>query len=1141
VDVICRVSHLGVVLEQHPEVLLGATDCGADSLVGRRLAEWVGADAESAVEDAITRAAERDEAVACEWRSDEHPRGWWRGTFIRVGPDDVIVVLRDLTPERCRTEAEALVTELQRRLLGSAGAPPNDAVIAGLRRATDFVGARGVIVAAIDNETNELSRLYEWTPDDTQVPIPNVPAGKLTWLSRTLPQFSHPVVLDTADLPADASVLRWLADERELAAMALIPMTHDAATIGVAGMGFPERPARVARLRVGALGGLGTVLSDVVERRRLETAHRESAVRLEALVEHTRELIAVIAADGHVQYVSPIAARLAGYIRDSYRAEDDPIAHVVPADRAALAQAFQASLEEPGKPIAVAFGSRSEDGRRFQVEGTFTNLLHVDGVKGVVLNARDVTEQRAATAALERRAELDALAAAISRDLLDVPPTQIVDATREALGRIASHLGADAATLGRKEDNDWFRRVCSWHEPRTDPLSADAPEYFPPEAFPWIVAAVADGQTAVLYHAEELPREAVRERELLARVGAKSAALVSVHSGGDLTGYITLYWREQAADEGAEVLAPVRVIGDVLTVAYDRAQSELARAEADARADARFRSLVEHASDGIIVFGPSGVVEFASPSVEQIYGRTPGELIGLHGSELIPAGSAEAARRVNEQLVGESGRVVAFEARITHANGEPRWVEATVTNLVDNEDVNAYVLNVRDVSERKQFEQELEHQALHDSLTDLPNRALLVDRLEQALARAHRNGRPVGLLFLDLDRFKYVNDSRGHGSGDELLRMVAERIRGAIRPADTVARFGGDEFVVLLDEGGSAELLLVAVERVRSALEPPFLLGGVETFVTASIGIASSQPGQERADEIIRDADAAMYRAKDRGRDRYEMFDPSIHARAVAHLETTNALCSALVDEDLRLHYQPIVRIEDGRILGLEALLRWQQGDGTVSLPEGLIAVAEETGLIVPIGAWVLDEACRQMTAWTRASGQERGPGIGVNLSVRQLREPDLVAQVDEVSRRHGVDPSRLMFEITESVLADDTGGILETLHGLRGLGVRLVIDDFGTGYSSLAYLKRLPVMALKIDQAFVDGLGDDAEDTAIVTAIVGVARGLDLEVVAEGVETERQVDELRRLGVAYAQGFYFAPPAPADAWEGFVGGFRRG
>jgi diguanylate cyclase (GGDEF)-like protein len=435
----------------------------------------------------------------------------------------------------------------------------------------------------------------------------------------------------------------------------------------------------------------------------------------------------------------------------------------------------------------------------------------------------------------------------------------------------------------------------------------------------------------------------------------------------------------------------------------------------------------------------------------------------------------------------------------------------------------------RDVTEQRRFEAALAHQATHDTLTDLPNRALLLDHLDLALARADRDTSVVALVFLDLDRFKSVNDTYGHDIGDDLLIAVAARITDVLRPGDTVARLGGDEFVILCEDVVDEHHAVAIAQRILSLIEAtPFNLRGSEVDITASAGIAISPGGSDAHPEaLLRDADAAMYRAKDAGRDRLELFDESMRRRAAERLILAEELSGAIDNAEIVIHYQPCVCLQSGKVVAVEALARWQHPERGLLAPTEFIGLAEDTGLIVGLGLRVLSDACAQAKQWLDDYGPD-APRVHVNLSARQLTAPNLSLLVRSVLEATGLTADRLCLEITESVLMEDAPTVIDAVRRLKDIGVSLAIDDFGTGYSSLSYLRRFPVDVLKVDQSFVDGLGPDSDDSAIVAAIVNLARILDLEAVAEGVETPDQLALLRELGCAAAQGYLFARPVPA-------------
>jgi diguanylate cyclase (GGDEF)-like protein/PAS domain S-box-containing protein len=464
---------------------------------------------------------------------------------------------------------------------------------------------------------------------------------------------------------------------------------------------------------------------------------------------------------------------------------------------------------------------------------------------------------------------------------------------------------------------------------------------------------------------------------------------------------------------------------------------------------------------------------------------------------------------------------------------QSRWRREFPAGDLDFAQALANVLG--DAFERQLADDDTRHRALHDPLTGLPNRVLFMDRLQQALERLRRRRSPTAILVLDIDRFQLVNDSLGHQIGDELLSAAAPRLKQAVRSSDTVARFGGDEFGILLEEIEGEREAVEMAQRIAGVFTRPFVLGGNEHFVTVSIGIALAMGG-ELAEDVIRNADAAMYRAKERGRARYELFDEGMRGRAMSRLRVENDLRRALERDELTLDYQPMVSCRDHSIVGVEALIRWEHPERGRIAPGDFIPVAEENGLIEPIGRWVLETACRQGARWYHQRPDAVPISMSVNLSAVQVASRGLADTVDSALRASGLDPSCLTLEITESIMLGDTEGLTETLDALKAIGVRLMLDDFGTGYASLSYLTRLPIDALKVDRSFIDGLGTEPRDTAITEAIVAMSHALSLEVVGEGAETELQVAELGRLGCDYVQGFHFSRPLPAEAVTEMLG-----
>jgi len=548
-------------------------------------------------------------------------------------------------------------------------------------------------------------------------------------------------------------------------------------------------------------------------------------------------------------------------------------------------------------------------------------------------------------------------------------------------------------------------------------------------------------------------------------------------------------------------------------------------------AEERFRSLLETAPDAIVIVDEGGHIVLVNSQTERLFGYPREDLIGEPVELLVPKrfASGHPARRTafaGDPHARPMGGDLDLYAR--RKDGSEFPVEISLSPL-ETEDGTLFSSAIRDVTERKLARDALAHQARHDSLTGLPNRSLLIDRLEHAIDRSRRSHSAIAVLFLDIDDFKLVNDTLGHEAGDRLLVEMTPRLRAALRPGDTVARFGGDEFVVLCEDLSSADDAMRIAERIASACSRPLMLGPHQHLVTISAGIVVVENGSSTATGLLRDADAAMYRAKAMGKGRVELFDEGMHERLIERIAIESALRHALEQNEFRLHYQPVISLDRGGIIGVEALLRWQHPEQGLLEPAAFMQVAESTGLIVPIGEWAIEEACRQAADWRDARGPGQPPlSVSVNLSARQIARSDIASAVTRILDRTGLDAGLLELEITERALLADAEASAVTLRELKAVGVRLVLDDFGTGYSSLSYLKRFTIDALKIDRSFVDGLGGDAENAAIISAVLSMAQALHVGVTAEGVETPEQLARLRGSGCEFAQGYLFSQPIPA-------------
>jgi diguanylate cyclase (GGDEF)-like protein/PAS domain S-box-containing protein len=544
---------------------------------------------------------------------------------------------------------------------------------------------------------------------------------------------------------------------------------------------------------------------------------------------------------------------------------------------------------------------------------------------------------------------------------------------------------------------------------------------------------------------------------------------------------------------------------------------------------ARFESIIENSSDLIFLTGASGEPQYCSPSAAHFFGVTAEDFCSKPLDRFLYPDDVDVALDALATLL-VAGAIPPFDVRVRHADGGWRTLEMTADDLSVPSGPPSVAWHSRDVTVRRTLEEQLARQAFEDSLTGLANRALLLDRLGHALTRDGRNVDSVAVLMIDLDGFKSINDGLGHDAGDHALNEIAARIVRSARPSDTVARLGGDEFVVLLESLSAPTIIDDVASRILDIVRQPFVLHGKTVRISASIGIAVSVGASSTPISLLRDADIAMYAAKAAGRDRYHFFDTSMHSRANEEFGLINDLNRALERRELILYYQPSIDLDGERLEGVEALLRWRHHETGLIMPDVFIPIAEQTGLIVPIGRWVLQQACAQAVAWRHAMKQGQPFVMEVNVSGRQLNHKSLVADVAHILADSGLEPENLVLEITESVLMDDIDVAVQRLRELKDIGVSIAIDDFGTGYSSLAYLRQLPIDILKIDKTFVDAAsaGNPGGD-AILRAILDLGKGLELKTIAEGVEEASQANYLKNLGCDSAQGYLYARPMPPD------------
>jgi diguanylate cyclase (GGDEF)-like protein/PAS domain S-box-containing protein len=833
-------------------------------------------------------------------------------------------------------------------------------------------------------------------------------------------------------------------------------------------------------------------------------------------LEHASDVITVLDAEGRVVYSSPAGQRMFGYPPGFWMGHN-VFELVHPEDAPRVTEVFLRHLTAPGLIEPVEFRMRHADGGWRSVEAIGNNLLDDPAVAGMVVTTRDVTDRHEAEAALRAS---DARFRSLVQRSYDVIAVCDPDGTvRYVTPSVETVLGLTPGEVVGTNGLDFA------HPDDRHDLAASLARLLDGTSPQRAVEFRARHKDGSWRYVELVPTNLVDDPAVAGIVLNVRDITERKRAEEELRLLQTIVLAiDEAVDLGAALEVTVQRLCDVTGWACGAAWtpmpdgSALQLRRSWCRDDPRLQAFCDD---------------------RQTLELPPG--VGLPGRVWA---SGEPSLATHAPAEDSSARLAGLEVGVAVPVLADREVVAVlelfnVTEASDDRRVLRLVAAVASqlgtVIERKRAQERLAHQALHDPLTELPNRALFLDRLALALARLRRKPSSLAVLFADVDRFKVVNDSLGHDAGDRLLVSLARRLRDVLRPGDTLARFGGDEFAVLCEDVPEGNVSGIA-DRMMDALEEPFVAGAREVFVSMSVGIALARSPDQRPEALLRDADAAMYLAKDRGRARYEVFDEAMRDESTERLLLENALRRAPERGELRALYQPIVRLADGAMIAAEALVRWVHPERGLLEASQFVPLAEETGIIVPIGAWVLEEACREAATWP---GNGDAAAVSVNLSARQLSRPDLVDAVAAALEHSGLDADRLWLEITESVLMEDADTAVAALERLRGLGVHLCVDDFGTGYSSLAYLRRFPVDALKVDRSFVAGLGEDPEDSAIVEAVVSMAHSLRLSVVAEGVETDDQLNRLRDLGCELAQGFYFAAPVPASALDPFSAGSR--
>ena len=1003
----------------------------------------------------------------------EAPEGYWVLTVREV--TEFHHAREELARSRARRE---LVARIASEFVDALDDEIDDAVEQVLALVCEHTGGDRAYVCRIDLEQGRLWRTHGWARDATAFASPvgaELPTSHFPMWHDLMVRFEPVVVDDATSMEPSWVAERSALESLGIGAMAAVPLVRERTLIGFLAIdvyerAHPWRPSDIEWLRV-VTDILGSALA-----RQDAAAHGHAAeARFRALVENSGDALIVIDEHAVVSH-RPLGAELFGYTPDELLGTNS-LDLVHPDDLDFAAGEMLRAITDPGYQATNAMRIRHKDGHWVPIELVARSYFDDPLINGLVMNVRDHTERDRFASALriseERHRSLIANVPGAVYRCKATPPYDdefVSEAIEDLTGYPAAEF-LDGRVL-------YDELILEDHRARTDDE---------------LGAAMDERRSFVI----EYP---IRHRDGSVRWVAEHGRILFDESDAPdrLEGFMfDITSRVEAVNEG-------RAVEDKLANLIDNVPGVVFRCEAT----------------------PPYKDIFVSDAVEDLTGY-PVEAF-LDGTvDLYDLLRPEDQRRIDHSIAEQLrlGEAYVVEYELTHRDGTARWIEDRGT-LIHDVDADVRYLDgvLMDLTDRKHLEQRLAYDAAHDPLTALPNRTLLLDHLDATLARAERSGTLTAVLFLDLDRFKLVNDAMGHSAGDELLVHFTRRLTSVLRESDLAARTGGDEFVIVCSDLSAPDEATVIARRIADVLGDPFTVQGRSVFVTASIGIAFADRGG-RASDVLRSADTAAYLAKDRGRNRYEVFDEALRAATAAALEVETDLHRALQRHELYLRYQPVVDLDSGAVLGAEALLRWQHPDRGLVTPDAFLPAAEASGLVIPIGREVLDLAVGALADIPA----DALPSIAINLSPQELAQPELVGRIHDALEGRGIAPERLCLEITENAVLDEVEHAIATLEAIRDLGVRLAIDDFGTGYSSLSYLHRLPVDTVKIDRSFVAGLeGPDANWT-IVAGIIGLGRGLGLEVVAEGVETEAQAMALRDLGCHRAQGFYFSPPVALD------------
>ncbi len=972
-----------------------------------------------------------------------------------------------------RSNFEKLIATISTHFINLVGDSIDDAITEALGSVGRFVGADTCHVIMLDPGGTTASMSHEWNapgvPARRDV-VRTMPLASFPWWASKLFALENIYVRSLRELPSEASAERQHHENVGNHTVLAVPMLFNRTLLGYIGCNSTKENAQWSDEIPALLRLVGEIFISAIQRNRAEAEIRQSEQRHRLLFERNLAGVYRNTVSGTMLECNEALARMLGFSsREEFMKLRVEELYFDPEQRASFVKRVRRERSVASLEVCL----RKRDGNPVWLLES-VHLTEDDGVEILEGTVIDITDRKHAETAL-RESELR------YRTLIDQMREGVV------------HIDADGVI---RYVNDRYCEILGY------------------------ACEELVGQRAEMLVTTEEDREIFRSKYAIGTGGTSDHYELQFRRKDGRIIWVDI-GSAPLIDASGAVIGTIGVHNDVT----ERRASEAALRESEAL----YRLMAENSTDVISRTTDAGVILYVSDAVRTLPGYEPEELIGKSILSYIHEDDHEVVRYATRNV---HVRPMTFAYKVRKKSGQILWFETTCRGVVNasGEALDELVSVSRDVSERKSAEEQIEHQAYHDALTGLPNRLLFRDRLTVALASARRLKKPLAVMFLDLDRFKYVNDTLGHSLGDELLKVVADRLRLALREEDSIARMGGDEFTVLLADLGTADDAAKIAVKLIEAVAEPIRLEGNELFVTGSIGIALFPSDGDTAEMLIKNADHAMYRAKESGTNSYQLCTPSMNSRALERLSLENAMRSALNRGEFEVYYQPQLAVKSRKTTGMEALIRWNRPGLGLTSPATFIPIAEETRLIVPIGEWVLHEACRQAREWQAS----RFPGmrIAVNLSPRQFQHADLRRMITSALDASGLDPESLELEITETTAMQNTARTIATLRELRALGVRIAIDDFGTGHSSLSYLRNFPIDRVKIDQSFIHEVEESRRDRAIVAAVIEMTRGLDLSVTAEGVETEGQFEFLAREGCDEVQGYLFGKPVPPASYD---------